>query len=58
MGNLKKLNAKEGYVFSPARQNKDINGNFTFNLDDDVLKNLKDLKVYNTQINQLEDLNP
>jgi hypothetical protein len=58
MGHLKKLNAKEGYVFSPARQNKDINGNFTFNLDDDVLKNLKDLKVYNTQINQLEDLNP
>jgi hypothetical protein len=57
MGQLKKLSAQEGYVFSTSRQNKEANGNFTFELDDRVLKSFKGLKVYNTLSNQIEDLN-
>lgn len=56
LGSLKPVTCKEGYRFSNARQNKDAQGQFTHQLDDSVLKQLKGLEVYNTRTGKTEAL--
>lgn len=57
VGNLRNLDCKEGFRKSFARQNKDTEGKHTFELDEKYIKNLKNLEVFNTRTNKLEDLN-
>jgi hypothetical protein len=55
-GLVKEYSCKEGYRESFARQNKDVNGNFTYKLDSQVLEKMGDLEVYNTKSNKMERL--
>jgi len=55
--NIPEISCKEGYRFSYCRQNKDIEGNFTHQLDNDILKNFKELKVFNLRSQKIENLN-
>ncbi|OYU94266.1 MAG: hypothetical protein CFE21_16905 [Bacteroidetes bacterium B1(2017)] len=57
IANLKPISCQEGFRRSLCRQNKDANGEFTYTLDEEILNSFKDLKVYNTRTNQIENLN-
>lgn len=56
IGDLKPKTCQEGYRASYARQNKNMMGEYTFELDENLIKKLSGLKVHNTRSNQIEDL--
>lgn len=56
LNGLKTVTCKEGYRESFARQNKDIEGKFTYRLDSEVLKEIKDLELINTRTGALEKI--
>lgn len=54
---FQEVDLESGYRFSYCRQNKKINGSFSFNLDAEEIKKINGVKVYNTITKQLENLN-
>jgi hypothetical protein len=56
IGDLKPLTCIEGFRNSFARQNKDKSGLHTYELDENLIKKLSGLKVYNTRSNEIENL--
>jgi hypothetical protein len=56
MGILKKISAKEGYVKSRFRQNRDKNGAFTFMPDTDMIVQCGHLPVLNVETNETAPL--
>ena len=56
--NILEESCKEGYRFSYCKQNKNVDGHFTHQLDHDVLKQFKELEVFNLRTQKNEKLNP
>jgi hypothetical protein len=53
---IKEVSIQEGYVESKFREARDSNGNLVFQNGKEILKSIKNLEVYNTSTNQLENL--
>lgn len=57
IGNIiKPLKPNEGFIASKFRESRDTEGQLTFLSGDTKYETIKGLKVYNTRLNQLEDL--
>jgi len=57
IGSLKPITCKVGYRLSNCRQNKNKEGNFTLELDENMIKTYPNVKVVNTRTGNLENLN-
>ncbi len=53
---IKKVTPQEGYVLSGFKEARDMEGNLTFAQDENRIKIIKGLEVYNTRTDQIEKL--
>jgi hypothetical protein len=51
---LKQLTAKEGYIKSQFRESRDADGRLTYISEEERIKEIKGLKIFNTKLNKVD----